>query len=415
LIKPRSITPVIIFLLFTAAIAGMIWGIFHQVEGNPFSAGFYIQWLGIRSLIADGTSPYSEATTEKIQGADLSEFYYAPWVSAKYTSPLFSGVVIFPFALIVDETIAHSLWSFFQLLAIFAVILLGLKITGWKSSWYIFFFFLLFSLFSYHVSVPWIDGGLSIWSALFLVLSVHLLQNDRIEASGIFLALSLIQPIMVILPVIFALVWAVSQKRRLLVLWFFMTLGILSIIGLFLVPDWIMQYLRLLYNFNSNFPPGNLAALFSGIWPGLGKQLGWILSGICIVILILEWWLALRRDYRWFLWTVCFTLVICQWVGIPTAPVNLFGMIFALIFISAMLSERWPRGGPWVAVFLSFLLFIWEWSLFFGNSFSNHPELQNNLIIPLPFVLLVGLYWVRWWALKPRGLLLDALKFGETK
>jgi hypothetical protein len=415
LIKSRFITSVFIFLLLAAVIAGMIWGIIHQVERSPFGAGFSVQWLSIRSLVAEGVSPYSDATTEKIQNADLLQFYYAPLGSAKYTSPLFSGVVIFPFAFIGNEIIAHSLWSFFQLLAIFGILFLGLKITGWKTSWYIFFFFLLFSLFSYHVAVPWIDGGLSIWSTLFLVLAVILLQNDRIEASGVFLALSLVQPIMVILPVIFVLVWAVSQKRKLLILWFFITLVILSIIGLFLVPDWIIQYIRLLYTFNNNFPPGNLASLFSSIWPGLGMQLGWILSGICIVILILEWWLALRRDFRGFLWTACFTMVICQWVGIPTTPVNLFGTIFALIFISAMLSERWPRGGQWVAVFLSILLFIWEWALFYGNITGDHPKFQNNLIIPIPFVLLVGLYWVRWWAVKPRGLFLDALKFGETK
>jgi hypothetical protein len=256
---------------------------------------------------------------------------------------------------------------------------------------------------------------LSIWSALFLVLSVILLQNDRIEASGVFLALSLVQPIMVILPVLFVLIWAVSQKRKLLILWFFITIVLLSIIGIFLVPDWIIQYIRLLYNFSTNFQTGNPAVLFGSMWPGLGMQLGWILSGISIVILIFEWWLALKRDFKWFLWTVCFTMVICQWVGIPTAPANLFGTIFALIFISAMLSERWPRGGQWAAVFLSILLFIWEWALFYGNIYGHHPMFQNNLIIPIPFVLLVGLYWVRWWAVKPRGLFLDALKFGDTK
>jgi hypothetical protein len=29
-------------------------------------------------------------------------------------------------------------------------------------------------------------------------------------------------------------------------------------------------------------------------------------------------------------------------------------------------------------------------------------------------VLLVGLYWVRWWAVKPRSLLMEELRFGES-
>jgi hypothetical protein len=414
LIKSRSVISILIFFLFICTIIGLIWGIFRLEERNPFGSGFSIQWNSIRYLVTDDISPYSEINTEKLQGRLTKQFLYVQWGSPKYTSPLFSGIVVFPFALIGNENLAHSFWSSLQLLAFFGVIVLGLRVTGWKTSWNILFFFLIFSLFSYHVLAAWLDGGLSIWSALFLVLAVFMLQNGRNEASGVFLALALIQPIMVILPVVFVLIWSAAHKRRILIFWFFITIILLSTISLFLVSDWIIQYIRLLYNFSKNFPPGSPDVLFSTLWPGLGKQFGWILSGICAALLIVEWWLALRKDFRWFLWTVCFTIVISQWIGIPTVPVNLFGMIFALILISAMLSERWSRGGQWAAVFLAVILFIWEWTLFYRNTFISNPGMQNNLIIPLPLVLLIGLYWVRWWAVKPRGLLLDGLKFGET-
>ena len=56
------------------------------------------------------------------------------------------------------------------------------------------------------------------------------------------------------------------------------------------------------------------------LWPGLGKQLGWLISGVSALILLVEWWLALKKDFRWFLWTVSLTIVISQWIGIPTIP-----------------------------------------------------------------------------------------------
>jgi hypothetical protein len=40
--------------------------------------------------------------------------------------------------------------------------------------------------------------------------------------------------------------------------------------------------------------------------------------------------------------------------------------------------------------------------------------MQLNLIFPLPLVLLIGLYWVRWWAVKPRRLLIEELRLSET-
>jgi hypothetical protein len=150
------------------------------------------------------------------------------------------------------------------------------------------------------------------------------------------------------------------------------------------------------------------------LWPGLGKQLSWLVSGVSALILLVEWWLALKKDFRWFLWTVSLTIVISQWIGIPTIPGHFIELILPLILISALFIERWPRGGQWVAVFMAVILFIWEWVLFYFDLTSYQPKMQLNLIIPLPLILLIGLFWVRWWAIKPRRLLIEELKLGES-
>jgi hypothetical protein len=154
--------------------------------------------------------------------------------------------------------------------------------------------------------------------------------------------------------------------------------------------------------------------LFKYTWPGLGQQLGWLVTAILVVILLTEWWMSLRKDFRWYLWTVCLTMVISQWIGIPNIPANYAILIVPLILISAMLSERWPRRGDWAAVLLSIFVFISEWALFRMDVTSTQPGMQLNLIIPLPLILLIGLYWVRWWAVKPRRLLVEELRLGES-
>jgi hypothetical protein len=262
--------------------------------------------------------------------------------------------------------------------------------------------------------MPWLDGGLAIWASLFLILAFLAIYNNRNEVGGVFLAMTTIQPQMVVLTLVFTLIWAASKRKKILILWFFITVIFLSIVGLFLVPNWIIQYIRLLYGFQENFPPGTPAVFFSNLFPGLGKQLGWVISGVSSLLLILEWWLALRKDFRWFLWTACLTMVFSQWIGIPTIPGNFIGLLLPLILISAMLTERWPREGQWVAIFMLLILFVWEWALFYIDLTSSQPKMQLNLIFPLPLVLLIGLYWVRWWAVKPRRLLIEELRLSET-
>ncbi len=411
--QSRSVASILVILLFIVVLIGLVWGNYQFSEHNVSGEGFFIQWISIHSLVTNGESPYSDPVTVKIQGSVNKENSFAQGSAPRYTSPLYSGALVFPFALIANKNLAHALWLSFQLLAIFAILLLSIKLTNWKPAWYIFLLLSFFTLFSYHVVIPWLDGGLSIWAALFLLLALQAMQQNRNEMAGILFAFSACQPQMVLLPIFFSVIWAASQRRKILIVWFFITLGFISIIGLFLVPDWILQYLRILIKFQQNFPPGSPGTLFTNSWPGLGKQLGWLVSAGSLLILLFEWWMALKKDFRWYLWTVCLTMVISQWIGIPTIPANFAGLILPLILISTMLSERWPRGGDWAAVLMCAILFVWQWAIFWLDITGAQPGMQLNLIIPLPLVLLIGLYWVRWWAIKPRRLLAQELNLGE--
>jgi Glycosyltransferase family 87 len=412
--QPRSATSILVLISIIVLLIGLGWANYNFAQDNLSGEGFSAQWIGIRSLITAGNSPYSDLVTAEIQAAMQRETSFAPGNPPRYTSPIYAGLVVFPFALIGNKTLAHALWLTVQLIDIFMLMTLGIKLTAWNPSWYIFLLFLLLTIFSYHVVIPWLDGGMSIWAALFLVLGFLAINSDRDEFAGVAFGLSALQPQMIILVLVFTLIWAATRKRKLLILWFFITLIFLSILGLFLVPDWIMQYLRVVYQFTQNFPPGTPGILFKSTWPGLGTQLSWLVSVVSAFILLIEWWLAMRKDFRWYLWTACLTLVISQWIGIPTIPGNFSGLILPLILISALFIERWPRRGQWVGVLLAGILLLWEWALLYSDLLSSQPGMQLNLILPLPLILLLGLYWVRWWALKPRRLLMEELKRVES-
>ena len=120
----------------------------------------------------------------------------------------------------------------------FRYLILSLKLTAWKPAWYIFLLFLVFTIFSYHVVIPWLDGGLSIWATLFLVLGFLAINFNRNELAGISLAMSAIQPQMVILVLVFTLIWAASREKKITNLLVFYYIDIL-------IHHWIIPGPRL--------------------------------------------------------------------------------------------------------------------------------------------------------------------------
>ena len=412
--RSRSLFSLLIVPISVVVVIGLGWANYRFSSYAVTGQGFSVQWIGIHALLTTGDSPYSDLVTAQIEKSVPVATGFIPGNPPKYTSPLFSGLVVLPFALIGDQALAQAFWLTCQLLAIFAILAIGLRLTSWKPAGYIFLIVALFIVFSYQVIIPWQDGSLAIWSALFLALSFLAIAQGRSELAGIALAFSAIRPQMVVLPLLFTLIWAASRRKRVIILWFFITLVFLSVLALLLVPDWVLQYIRLIYSFSKNFPPGTPGLLLKNTYPGLGTQLGWLLIGILAIILLLEWWLALKKDFPWYLWTVCLTIVISQWIGIPTLPANFCMLIIPLVLVAALLAERWPGGGNWIAALVTTMLFTGQWALLYYDLNSIKPFSQLNLLIPLPLILIIGLYWVRWWAIKPRRLLMEELKLGET-
>jgi hypothetical protein len=298
------------------ALVGLGWANYNLAAQGIEGKDFQVQWIGVRALVLGSSSPYSEAVSrlilKEVQPAGSGPFFLY------FTSPLYAGVLVLPFALLENSLLAQALWMTALQLAMALTILIGLRVTGWKPAWFIFIPLILFTFFGYHGLFSYLDGSLTALTGFLLASAFLAIRAGRDELAGVLLALAMSQPQVVILPVLFTVLWAISQRRHLLVLWLVGTIGVLSIIGLFLVPDWILQYARLILRLPEYLPPGLPSAAFRYWWPGLGIQMGWVLTAVLTLTLLVEWWLAMRRDFRWFLWTACLTLVIGQWIGIPT-------------------------------------------------------------------------------------------------
>ena len=140
--------------------------------------------------------------------------------------------------------------------------------------------------------------------------------------------------------------------------------------------------------------------------------MGWALTGLLLVVLFVEWRDVRRKDFRHLLWTASLTLAVTPLLGIPVIPQDFVLLFFPLIFFLSILAERWsPRPGRWgVAglVLIGILIGFWliTASLYLAGASA---ALNNALALIFPVLLVLGLYWMRWWAVRPPRTWSDSL------
>jgi hypothetical protein len=398
-------------IIVIVLLVGLSLANYYFVQQNPGGNDFLVHWVGTRALFVDGLSPYSDVVAEKIQTMAYGRPAEPGEHELRVAYPLYSVIVFLPYALISDYDLARALWMTTLEVALIGLAMISLRLTRWKMNIWLLPFFLIFSLFWYHSLRPLINGNAVILVSLLLVAAFAALRAGRDELAGILLAVSTIKPHLVLLPIVFIIIWTISLRRWRTLGWMLIGLLLLSAAAALLVPDWPLQNLREIMAYSSYNPPGTPGAVFEVWLPATGRQLGWALSVFLGLILLTEWVLVRGKEFRWFLWTGSLTLVISQWIGIQTDPGNFILLYFPLVLVFALWIERWQRSGVFVVIIAMALLFIGPWILFLETvAYGDQPLQHPVMFFPLPFFLLITLYWVRWWGIKPRSLLIDRLR-----
>ncbi|MBI3158849.1 MAG: DUF2029 domain-containing protein [Chloroflexi bacterium] len=398
--------------LVLAAAAGLTWANLRFVESNPGGNDFIPRWVGTRAVLTERASPYSEAVTVEVQqrlygrparpGEDAQLFVY----------PYYSILLFAPFALIPDFDTARAAWMTFLELSLGGLALLSLALTGWRPRLPVLAGFFLFSLLWYHSVRPLVHANPAIPVALFIALALFCIQRGRDGLAGLFLALATIKPQMVILLLACIAVWVFSRRRVRILTGFAVTLGILAGGSFLLERGWFTGMLSQMALYPAYTQPGTPAGIFGQWWGHAGARFGWGLALASGALLLVEWLAARNKGFDGFLWTACLTLAAGNFIGIPTASANYIVLLPGLALLFALWQERWPRSAGWLqaGAMLELGIGLWWWFLATVDV-TGIPLEHLSLHFPLPLFVIAGLYWMRWWALRPhRKLPLEGLR-----
>ncbi len=400
--KNRNIQWVLFSLLGLLIIIGLTWVNYSFAENNPGGNDFLVHYVGTRSLLFEGISPYSDEVAVRIQTAAYGHPAQGNEHELRVAYPLYSILIFTPFSMVGDYGFARAIWMTTLELALIGMTFIAVKLAEWKPSLWLQAILLLFALTWYHAIRGVVNGNAVILIA-FLLTTIFLLikkNNDRI--AGLLLAVTTIKPHLVVLVIIYIFVWCVYQGRWMLLRWFFGTLALFILIGVAIIPNWILQNIWEILKYPAYNPAGTLAEAISQWVPGLAKQFTWGIAGVLGLMLIFEWVAGRKAGYSRFLWVALLTLMINQWIGIQTDPGNFIILFPALIMILAVVHKRWEiRGNLIVSLGLG-LLFFGLWILFLATIERAYQPIQSPVMyIPLPAFVLAGLYWIKWWVISP--------------
>jgi hypothetical protein len=405
------ISTITLVVLALAMIGGLTWANTRFAAQDPGEKDFFVPWLAAGTFLQFGNSPYGQPAAQRAQ-----VIYYGHLASQdedplRLSIPFPVEMFYFPFALISDYALSRGIWMTFLEIALVASAVYGLRLTGWKPARTLLPVYLVFSVIWIYGFLPLSGGSGIIFSTLAIVSLLLAIRDGRDEMAGALLVVPFLQLDFSILFVVFIIWWSVYHHRGRLIAGFLMTLTILLAASFFILSNWFLPFIAGWLSRINHLPSLSTAGIFASWWPVLGPRLGWVLTGFILVVLFLEWRNVRNKDFRHFVWTACLTLTLTPLLGIPVIPPYYELLYLPLLLFLAILAERWSRPGNWGLDSLVLLIFFFGfWGIFIGlYILGSYTALSEILVLGFPFLLGVGLYWMRWWAVRPPRTWSDSL------
>jgi hypothetical protein len=405
--RNNNIKYAVVMILIIIIIGVLTLVNFQFSKQNPGGNDFLARWNGAHEWLIHGNNPYTNKVSEiaqkmiygrlanPLKGEDVAHFVY----------PIYSMLFFAPFALM-DYTLARAVWMTVLEVAMVALTFISLRLSGWKIKPISLAGILIFSILWYCSVRTIILGQFSGINALLILISLLCIKTEHDQVAGVLLALSTSKPQMSYLLIIFIIFWAIRSSRHRIWISFFLAMIIMTVVGWLLLPGWPIGWIQQLMNYPGYTDRiGSIVSIIAGVTPGIKDQVSMGLMIVFYLYMVFEWLRTRGNDIPTFLWTAYVTLVVTNFVAYRTATPHYVALLAPIFLVSKVIGERWGTFGKWVTGATYVLFFAGLWLLFIITIKGNDE--QAIMYIPVPIITLIGLWWTRWWAIRPPTRLIE--------
>jgi len=368
---------------------------------------------GTPDLISRATGPYTTEIAQRTQEI----VYGRPAFSSEYTyvlnDPFFILLLYTPLALISDFTLARGIWMLVSELVLIGIVLLALNLSEWEPPRWLYLLLLGFGLFQYFSLSALATASPAIFLSFLYLWILLALRSFSDELAGILLALVAYQWEVGGLFFLFILVFVLLNRRWRVLSGLGMALFVLLVISFLVNSGWGLPYLRAVLS--AWYRSANLTAdyILSTWLPDLRFPLGPSVSIALGILLLFEWWDSADAHFRRVAWTAALSLAATPLMGLPIFPSNHVVLILPFVLILALVWERWPRYRALRMGLLLFFVLLIPFGMYYRVVSVYDPLVLDLISILPPIAAILGLYWMRWWVLRPPPPLFD--RIGEYR
>jgi hypothetical protein len=398
---PVRLSHVILFLIVSIIL--LVVGAFALKNFATQQIGqdeFTINYTATKNWISENRSPYDvnnglqlknlqEAKDENI---DIGGLFY-------FRHPLMTTLLILPFTLLPLE-VAKASWMVFSIACLVTGSLIMIALKGQKASVWTLATTGVFSALNFF-SVYTIATG-NLLPQLFLIIMIVLLllksHNDIFAGFIGTCALMLFQ--FGLITVIYLNVWASKGKRKSFITSFWAAFAFELAMSLIIFPTWIRGWLgSLLQDVNG---AGQYASLLSHLIGINHPDTLWINLLLHIGLLLLLFASASSFSFKndeGLAWMVSLIMLVSSLIAFPDMPGVQVLCLPALIMVINVWMTRWVGYGKtffWISILA---LFIIPWIVCLISETEIFIYIQGVLYA---LVGLLGLWWIRWWMIRPR-------------
>lgn len=385
-------------------------GLFSANLSLPKGGGEFLRhWTGARAFLFERIDPYTLYVPNIVQGLVYGDSAGAGDDLFILDTPFHLLLLYFPFALLSDPMIARAAYALILEWALLALAILSLRLTDWSAPRWFPVLFLLFSFVNFYAFQAILEASPVILLALVYAGIIHAFRNEQDELAGALIALSMYFW-EAGLPFLLLISWRCYKEGRARVLaGFGMITIVLLAISFLLYPGWILPALRAgINNLRADYGFSVFSVLLRAL-PETGNFLAWVLVVLLILLLGYEWNKTLTGDPRRLYWVTCLTLAATPLLGFRTEMENLAVLVIPLALVFAVIPDRWKGVGSFLNFLLIVLLFAAPWALYLFAVPRYGGLAEEFLFLFLPVFTVLGLYWIRWWAIRPPRVWADAV------
>jgi hypothetical protein len=369
----------------------------------PGGEWLFMRWSGARAFFFEKVEPKIEPYGTEIAERTQEVAYGRPAFSSEYgyvlNDPFYLVLLYTPLALFSDFALVRGIWMLLSEIALVGIILLAFNLSEWQPPRWLYVFLLIFGVFSYF-SLNALATGTPTILLMFLYLWILVaLRSHADELTGVLLPLIAYQWEVGGLFFLFILLFVVANRRWNVLAGFAMSLLVLLLVSFLIYPGWWLPYIRAVLS--DWYRGANLTfSHMLSIWfPDAKFSIGGIVSIILEIILFIEWLGALGSYFRRVVWTVSLSLPVVPLIGFAIFPTNQVVLLLPFVLILALAWERWQRYRVLISILILLLAIVVPFGLYLHAVYVYDPLVTDLMSVFPPIAAIVGLYWMRWWLL----------------